>query len=140
MVPDVVVLPDSVDDPNDPLAWLGFNGRWGERQGGPFNGPTGPAAKDRWLDPAPWFELRLAHEVDPVVRCLIEPHRGAERLVLGGRRALLRPHADIEQRRGRHAQKSRRRPHRHATAGKSRDTLYQGGSIALLVVWTELAS
>ena len=56
VVPEVVLLPDSVDDPNDPLAWLGFNGRWGERQGGPFNGPTGPAAKARWLDPAPWFE------------------------------------------------------------------------------------
>ncbi len=56
VVADVVVLPDSVDDPNDPLAWLGFNGRWGERQGGPFNGPTGPAAKARWLDPAPWFD------------------------------------------------------------------------------------
>jgi hypothetical protein len=56
VVPEVVVLPDSVDDPNDPLAWLGFNGRWGERQNGPFNGPTGPAAKARWLDPAPWFE------------------------------------------------------------------------------------
>jgi hypothetical protein len=55
VVPDVVVLPDSVDDPNSPLAWLAFNGRWGERQSGPFNGPTGPAIKDRWLDPAPWF-------------------------------------------------------------------------------------
>ena len=56
VVPEVVVLPDSVDDPNDRLAWLSFNGRWGERQGGPFNGPTGPASKARWLDPAPWFE------------------------------------------------------------------------------------
>ena len=50
------MLPDRVDDPNDPLAWLAFNGRWGERQSGAFNGPTGPASKDRWLDPAPWFE------------------------------------------------------------------------------------
>jgi hypothetical protein len=56
VVPEVVLLPDRVDDPNDPLAWLSFNGRWGERQNGPFNGPTGPASKDRWLDPAPWFE------------------------------------------------------------------------------------
>jgi VPS62-like protein len=56
VVPEVVVLPDSVADKNDPLAWLAFNGRWGERQSGPFNGPTGPAAKERWLDPAPWFE------------------------------------------------------------------------------------
>ena len=64
--PAVVVLPDSVDDPNDPLAWLGFEGRWGERQNGPFNGPTGPTAKDRWLDPAPWFEeLRSTSVVIP---------------------------------------------------------------------------
>ena len=40
-----IVLPDSVDDPDDPLAWLAFNGRWGERQTGSFNGPTGPATK-----------------------------------------------------------------------------------------------
>jgi hypothetical protein len=56
VVPDVVVLPDAVDDPDDPLAWLSFNGRWGERQSGSFNGPTGPATKARWLEPAPWFE------------------------------------------------------------------------------------
>jgi hypothetical protein len=56
VVPEVIVLPDSVTDPNDPLAWLAFAGRWGERQNGPFNGPTGPASKERWLDPAPWFE------------------------------------------------------------------------------------
>jgi hypothetical protein len=54
--PEVILLPDSVDDRNDPLAWLTYDGRWGERQNGAFNGPTGPAAKDRWLEPAPWFE------------------------------------------------------------------------------------
>ncbi len=32
--PEVIVLPDAVDDPDDPLAWLAFNGRWGERQNG----------------------------------------------------------------------------------------------------------
>jgi hypothetical protein len=56
VVPEVIVLPDAVDDVDDPLAWLSFNGRWGERQSGSFNGPTGPATKDRWLEPAPWFE------------------------------------------------------------------------------------
>jgi hypothetical protein len=64
--PDVVVLPDRVDDPDDPLAWLAFDGRWGERQTGAFNGPTGPASKDRWLEPTPWFEeLRAASVVIP---------------------------------------------------------------------------
>ena len=57
--PEVTLLPDRVDDPDDPLAWLSYDGRWGERHGGAFNGPTGPTSKDRWLDPQPWFdELR----------------------------------------------------------------------------------
>jgi hypothetical protein len=64
--PEVVLLPDAVDDPDDPLAWVSFEGRWGERQRGPFNGPTGPASKDRWLDPLPWFdELRPSSVVIP---------------------------------------------------------------------------
>ncbi len=66
VAPDVVLLPDSVADPDDPLAWIGYDGRWGERQAGPFNGPTGPAVKDRWLDPLPWFEeLRTSSVVIP---------------------------------------------------------------------------
>ena len=64
--PEVVVLPDAITDPNDPLAWLAFQGRWGERQDGAFNGPTGPSVKDRWLGPAPWFsELRATSVVIP---------------------------------------------------------------------------
>ena len=64
--PEVILLPDSVSDPGDPFAWLAFNGRWGERQEGPFNGPTGPAVKERWLEPAPWFdELRGSSVVIP---------------------------------------------------------------------------
>jgi hypothetical protein len=64
--PEVVLLPDSVDDPDDPLAWLAFDGRWGERQNGPFNGPTGPAAKGRWLEPVDWHDdLRASSVVVP---------------------------------------------------------------------------
>ena len=63
---DVVVLPDAVDEPSDELAWLSYEGRWGERQRGSFNGPTGPSVKDRWLEPAPWFEdLRSSSVVIP---------------------------------------------------------------------------
>ena len=54
--PDVVVLPDHVDDPGDPLAWIGFEGRWGERHGGPNNGPTGPNTKPQWSDPVGWHD------------------------------------------------------------------------------------
>jgi hypothetical protein len=64
--PEVVVLPDAADGSDDPFAWLDYRGRWGERQNGAFNGPTGPAAKDRWLEPAPWFEeLRPSSVVIP---------------------------------------------------------------------------
>ena len=64
--PEVVVLPDSVDDASDSLAWLGYEGRWGERQRGPFNGPTGPLAKGRWLEPVSWHdELRSSSVVIP---------------------------------------------------------------------------
>ena len=54
--PEVVLLPDGIDDPEDPLAWLAYEGRWGEQQRGAFNGPTGPLAKDRWLRPIAWHE------------------------------------------------------------------------------------
>ena len=64
--PEVVLLPDAVDDPSDPLAWVSYEGRWGERQNGAFNGPTGPSVKDRWLEPAPWFDdLRSSSVVIP---------------------------------------------------------------------------
>ena len=54
--PEVVLLPDSVDDPDDPFAWLEFDGRWGERRSGPFDGPTGPATTSRWTRPIDWQE------------------------------------------------------------------------------------
>lgn len=52
--PQVVLLPDDVSDPNSPLAWLTFKGRWGQRESGFFNGPTGPMAKERWTEPVAW--------------------------------------------------------------------------------------
>jgi hypothetical protein len=54
--PDVVALPDQVTDPDDPLAWLAFQGRWGQRERAFFNGPTGPYAKGRWDEPITWHE------------------------------------------------------------------------------------
>ncbi|MGI9604432.1 MAG: hypothetical protein ACR2QE_21305 [Acidimicrobiales bacterium] len=53
---EVVLLPDAPTGPDDPFAWLAFEGRWGERHDGPFNGPTGPAAKPRYLEPVSWHE------------------------------------------------------------------------------------
>ena len=65
--PEVILLPDAVSGPDDPFAWLEFDGRWGERQRGAFNGPTGPQDKERWTEPVGWHEnLRDASVVVPV--------------------------------------------------------------------------
>jgi len=64
--PSIVLLPSEVSSPDDEFAWLGYDGRWGERQSGPFNGPTGPRDKERWTDPVDWHdELRDASVVVP---------------------------------------------------------------------------
>jgi hypothetical protein len=39
-----------------PYAWLGFEGRWGQKERGINNGPTGPAAKEQWLAPIEWAD------------------------------------------------------------------------------------
>ncbi len=63
---DIQLLPTTVQDANDPLAWLTFGGRWGERQSGAFNGPTGPATKERWTNPIDWHDdLRSDSAVVP---------------------------------------------------------------------------
>lgn len=64
--PEVVMLPDRVDDPADPQAWINFEGRWGERHGGPNNGPTGPNTKPQWTAPMTWQDgLRDSSYVVP---------------------------------------------------------------------------
>ena len=61
--PDVVLLPDRVDDPNDPLAWIMFEGLWGELRSGPFSGATGPVTKPRWDEPVDWHETLRSSSV-----------------------------------------------------------------------------
>jgi hypothetical protein len=64
--PRVVLLPDAASGPDDPFAWLAFQGRWGERQPSPNDGPTGPATKPRWSEPVSWQEgLRPSSFVVP---------------------------------------------------------------------------
>ncbi len=64
--PEVILLPSAVDDADDEFAWLAFTGRWGERQRGPFNGPTGPNTKPQWDAPVDWHqELRAASVAIP---------------------------------------------------------------------------
>ncbi len=61
--PDVVLLPDEVTDPNDPLAWLSFEGLWGEKRFGPFSGATGPITKPRWTAPVDWHDTLRSSSV-----------------------------------------------------------------------------
>jgi hypothetical protein len=64
--PEVVLLPDVVAGADDPFAWLAFEGRWGERHDGPYNGPDGPYKKTRWSKPIDWDDdLRSSSVVVP---------------------------------------------------------------------------
>lgn len=64
--PAVVLLPDEVGDRDDPLAWLMYDGRWGELRVGPYSGPTGPRDKERWHAPIEWHEsLRTTSVIVP---------------------------------------------------------------------------
>jgi hypothetical protein len=47
---NAVVVPDD-PDPQGDLAWLLYEGRWGERQPSAFNGPVGAPLNARWIDP-----------------------------------------------------------------------------------------
>lgn len=54
--PQAILLPDRAQGADDPFAWLDYEGRWGERQSAPNNGPTGPNTKDQWTAPITWQE------------------------------------------------------------------------------------
>jgi hypothetical protein len=60
--PEVIVLPDEIVDSGDQLAWLEFEGRWGERGRGAFNAPTGPKQIKRWMAPIDWQQDDLRDE------------------------------------------------------------------------------
>jgi hypothetical protein len=51
-----VLLPDIPSSALAPYAWLAFQGRWGQRERGINNGPTGPGAKEQWLTPIEWAD------------------------------------------------------------------------------------
>jgi len=49
------------------FAWLTYEGRWGQKEQGFNNGPTGPATKGRWLEPFAWMEeIRTTSPTLPV--------------------------------------------------------------------------
>ena len=47
-------LPDVPSSATAPYAWLAFEGRWGQKERGINNGPTGPASKPQWSAPIEW--------------------------------------------------------------------------------------
>jgi hypothetical protein len=50
-----VLLPDTAPE-SGPFQWLSYRGRWGEREKGFNNGPTGPVTKTVWREPFAWME------------------------------------------------------------------------------------
>ncbi len=66
-----VLLPDVPKSSESPYAWMGFDGRWGERLRGINNGPTGPWVKEQWSHPIAWAnELRPNSVTVPGTRTL----------------------------------------------------------------------
>jgi len=52
--PEPVLLPERASE-RGPFKWLSYEGRWGEREKGFNNGPTGPATKTQWSEPFDWM-------------------------------------------------------------------------------------
>jgi hypothetical protein len=50
------LMPSEISGPDDPYAWLTFQGNWGELAGPQFDGPTGPNMKRQWNEPMSWEE------------------------------------------------------------------------------------
>jgi hypothetical protein len=49
-----VLMPETAP-PSGPFEWLTYGGRWGEKEKGFNNGPTGPQTKTVWREPFSWM-------------------------------------------------------------------------------------
>jgi hypothetical protein len=49
-----ILMPDGIVS-KGPFAWTSYDGRWGEREKGFNNGPTGPQTKTQWREPFTWM-------------------------------------------------------------------------------------
>jgi hypothetical protein len=54
--PVVRTIPSDPDAALAAFPWIGFEGRWGEFQRSPFNGPRGPNLTMRWSEPIEWSQ------------------------------------------------------------------------------------
>ncbi len=52
--PRPVLLPETASE-QGPFRWLSYDGRWGEKEKGFNNGPTGPTTKTVWREPFAWM-------------------------------------------------------------------------------------
>ncbi len=52
--PKPILLPDEPQDGGE-FGWLSFDGRWGQKEKGFNNGPTGPQTKTQWSQPFSWM-------------------------------------------------------------------------------------
>ena len=52
----VVLVPSEATGANEPFAWLGYLGHWGQEVSGPNSGPTGPTSKGQWSEPITWVD------------------------------------------------------------------------------------
>jgi hypothetical protein len=52
--PQPVLMPETAPE-SGPFEWLTYDGRWGEKEKGFNNGPTGPQTKTVWREPFTWM-------------------------------------------------------------------------------------
>jgi hypothetical protein len=52
--PRPLLMPETASE-QGPFKWLSYDGRWGEREKGFNNGPTGPTTKTVWREPFAWM-------------------------------------------------------------------------------------
>ncbi len=52
----VAVVPSDAQAALAAYPWLGYEGRWGQREQAFYNGPTGPNTKTQWTRPFTWVE------------------------------------------------------------------------------------
>jgi hypothetical protein len=52
--PRPVLMPETAPE-SGPFEWLTYDGRWGEKEKGFNNGPTGPQTKTVWREPFAWM-------------------------------------------------------------------------------------
>ena len=50
------LLVPTVPAPGRQFQWLTYTGRWGQKEKGFNNGPTGPTTKEQWLQPFAWMD------------------------------------------------------------------------------------